>query len=302
MKNLIGMVTFGNIAFTQLAIQGIRETVKEPYDLFLIVGKPEDEATVGWLQREGIPHIAHDYNYGFPYSVNDIYDYAWKENNYDNLIILGNDVIPYPDAIDNMIILAGLTQYDWICGREYNVKALVRDKPETKAYFSGPNLVFNDFGTAEPWKKFDAPVKGIKAEKDAGLSDVHNLTLFKKKVFENVGYIDVSFYPAYYEDNDYVRRAILAGTTSCRSDGTFYFHFWSRTIHQETGGSNSRFFNLNRNYYIAKWGGDFGQEKFDIPFNGEPFSVRDIPLCGDINIQTRENEKEIIREWRRKGF
>ena len=32
-KNLIGIVTFGNLNFTKLAVEGIRATVKNPYEL-----------------------------------------------------------------------------------------------------------------------------------------------------------------------------------------------------------------------------------------------------------------------------
>jgi len=262
MSTLIGMVTFGNLDFTKLTVKGIRETVTEPYLIYAVVGKSDDIETQKWLSSENIPHVVHDKNYGFPYSVNDIYDFAWKQNNFDNLVMIGNDVIPYPYAIDSLIGAADTTDYDWICARQFDSRTLINLCPETRKYFDGPHLIFTDF-SAEPWK---VPAGySEKMELDiTPLSDVHNLALYKKSVADAIGYIDVNFYPAYYSDNDYVRRAIHANLKSCTINNAIYFHFWSRTIHQESGGSTNRYFQMNRNFYSMKWGGDFGHEKWTL--------------------------------------
>ena len=302
MTTLIGLVTFGNLEFTKMAVRSIRETVlKYPYDIFCIVGKPGDRETAEWLESEGITYKKHDWNYGFPYSVNDIYDYAWKENDYAYLAIMGNDVIAYPYAIDSLIQIADTTDYEWVCSRQYDVKGLVNDYPQTRQYFNGPNLLFEDFST-RPWDVFKGYSEEVQIDERTGLSDVHNLALFKKSVFDKVGYIDVNFYPAYYEDNDYVRRAILAGTKSCTANNSFYFHFWSRTIHQGSGGSNNYFFNLNRNFYIIKWGGDFGSEKYEIPFNNKSYTLAPgLTLPPTLYLKDRSQEKDIARVWSSKG-
>ena len=39
-KNLFAFVTFGLPEFTKLAVESIRETVKNDYDIFAILGKP----------------------------------------------------------------------------------------------------------------------------------------------------------------------------------------------------------------------------------------------------------------------
>lgn len=302
MSTLIGIVTFGNLPFTKLTVRSIRETVvKYPYDIFCVVGKPEDQETKEWLEAEGIPHVVHDYNWGFPYSVNDIYDYAWKENDYANLVIIGNDVIPYPYAIDSLIHIAETTDYEWVCSKQYDVKGLVKDYPQTERYFRGTNLVFEDF-ESRPWEVFKGYSDQVVVDDRTGLSDVHNLALFKRSIFDKVGYIDVNFYPAYYEDNDYVRRAIRAGVKSCTADNSYYFHFWSRTIHQGSGGSNNRYFTLNRNFYIIKWGGDFGEEKYEVPFNGRKYMLAPgFELEPVLYLKDRSQEQDIARIWKSKG-
>lgn len=301
MSTLIGIVTFGNLEFTKLAVQGIRETVTKPYDIFIVVGKWEDTETKEWVKKEGIPHIVHELNMGFPASVNDIYDFAWKENDYDNLVIIGNDVIPYPYAIDSMIEVADTTDYEWVCAKQYDVKGLCKDYPQAKEFFKGDKYLFTDFN-ARPWELFEGYSEEVIADEGTGLSDVHNLALFTKSVFDKIGYIDVNFYPAYYEDNDYVRRAIRSGVKSCTVDNSYYFHFWSRTIHQGQGGSTNAYFNMNRNFYILKWGGDFMQETFEEPFNGGQWKLAPgLIMESEMNIQDRDLEKEIIRIWRSKA-
>jgi len=300
MSTLIGIVTFGNFEFTKLTVRGIRETTKNSYDLFAVVGKPEDIETKEWLEEEGIPHVVHDYNYGFPYSVNDMYDYAWKENDYDNLIIIGNDVIPYPYAIDSLIEVAETTDYDWICARQLDVKTLVKVWPETQQYFEGGNFKFERFDT-RPWEVESGYKKEIEIN-GTPMSDVHNLALFKRSVFDKIGYIDVNFYPAYYEDNDYVRRGLLSDVKSCTVNNAIYFHFWSRTIHQGSGGSNHMFFNLNRNFYINKWGGDFSHEIYEIPFDGKEYTLApELVLQPVLFLKDRSQEQDIARFWKRKG-
>ena len=81
-KNLFAFVTFGNLPFSQLAVKSLRETVKSEYDIFAVVGKPGDWETRKWLQEENIAHTMHSENMGFPFSLNDIYDYAWRFNRY----------------------------------------------------------------------------------------------------------------------------------------------------------------------------------------------------------------------------
>ena len=300
MTTLIGIVTFGNLPFTRLTVRGIKETTTKPYLIYAIVGKPNDIATAEWLSSENIPHSIHDENYGFPYSLNDIYDFAWKQNNFDNLVIIGNDVIPYPYAIDSLIEIADTTDYEWVCSRQLDSKSMVLNWPRTRRYFEGPTLTFTDFD-ARPWEEVPVNYSGKVEIDPTPMSDVHNLALYKRSVFDKVGYIDVNFYPAYYSDNDYVRRALHAETKSCTASNSIYFHFWSRTIHQETGGSTHRYFKLNRNFYITKWGDDFGKETFDVPFDGKSFRLSEAILQPDIKIDSREQELKIIEHWRIRG-
>lgn len=278
-KTLIGLVTFGNLEFTKLAIKSVKETSSYDVDFFVVVGKPKDMETVDWLVKEKIDFVLHTRNWGFPFSVNDLYEYAWVKNDYDNLILMGNDIICYPTAIDSLIGLADKSEYLVISGLQYDVRDLVREFPDTQKYFSTGTYRITDF-SAEPWYEF----QGWEEEEniaDMQLYDIQNLCLYKKEAFEIIGYTDVNFYPAYYIDNDYARRIVNSKMKCCSLTNARFFHFWSRTLHQGEGGSNPTFFERNRRYYIHKWGGDFGQETKE----------------ASIKIGSRKDELKQLKRW-----
>lgn len=278
-KTLVGFVTFGNLDFTKLAVESVIETSSYDINFMAVVGKPGDEDTAHWLKEKGIPFIWHQKNYGFPYSLNDIYDYAWKYNDYDNLIIMGNDIVCYPYAIDSLIKQAEDTEYKVISALQYDVRDLVRDFPEAEEYFSSSNYIITDL-SSKVWNKFTDYSDELSVA-DMQLYDIQNLCLYKRSVFEEIGYTDVNFYPAYFVDNDYARRIVLAKIRCCSLVNARFFHFWSRTIHQETGGSNHKFFENNRKYYIEKWGGPFGEET----------------KTPDLKIDSRESERIALSRW-----
>lgn len=325
---LFAMCTFGGLEFTKLAVQSIRETVKNPYEIFVIVGKPGDTDTLDYLNQEGISYKVHTENLGFPVALNDIYDYAWKveeaynryclvefnmsncnlfrehdygsfdrytleefknlpwlvkEFTYENLVLLGNDVILYDYAADSLIDLANSSDYKIISAFQYDVRDLIDEFPETSKYFKGEKLIINDF-SGEPWKKFTNYSEESKIA-DMQLCDIQNLCLYKRDAFDIIGYTDVNFFPAYWVDNDYARRIELAGIKSCTLKNARFFHFWSRVFKQGSGGSTDYYFECNERYYKQKWGGEFGKET----------------KTPNIKIFSRDNELKIVRKWRYYG-
>lgn len=87
---------------------------------------------------------------------------------------------------------------------------------------------------------------------------------------DEFGEFDEEFSPAYFEDNDmHYRIKIAGGRAVCRTDASFY-HYGSVT--QNWDGQqvvNAAMFEKNRDYYIEKWGGQPGVERFDQPFGGQ---------------------------------
>jgi hypothetical protein len=112
--------------------------------------------------------------------------------------------------------------------------------------------------------------------------------LMSEAVWRDVGDFDEAFYPVYFEDTDYRFRCKLAGVALeewAVSDLESIYPGRDRAptgiVHgkhdpegyQGWRGEKLAWFNArweaNRQRYLAKWGGDVGQERFTSPF-GEP--------------------------------
>jgi GT2 family glycosyltransferase len=104
------------------------------------------------------------------------------------------------------------------------------------------------------------------------MADFCCFALNPKEAIEKIGYFDSdNFFPAYYEDNDYLYRVKL-------SEYEFYLYGGLKVHHE---GSKTQFWNgeeqrvvshdafrANQQRYIQKWGGLPGSETFVLPFNG----------------------------------
>ena len=137
MKTAIGIVTYGNAQFTRLGLVEIIKRVKDWREtICLVAGKPGDTDTVDLARTYGTEIIRHQENKGFPASINDLYDWAWGEGRFDNLIMMGNDVVPFPGAIDALINQAATTDYELIAGSELDARSLVERYPDARQHFA----------------------------------------------------------------------------------------------------------------------------------------------------------------------
>ena len=89
-----------------------------------------------------------------------------------------------------------------------------------------------------------------------------------REAVAEVGWFDENIHPAYFEDNDYARRIDMLGVPYIHVPVEIG-HFGSAVIGSDPHfrNENLRTFPLNQAYYIAKWGGHPGDEKFSTPFN-----------------------------------
>ncbi len=96
---------------------------------------------------------------------------------------------------------------------------------------------------------------------------------------EVLGCFDENFSPAYCEDQDYARRASLAGLTEENCADTNVVHGGSSAIFasEELRRENARTQALNLAYYARKWGGPAGEERFATPFGAPSFGLRIAP-------------------------
>jgi GT2 family glycosyltransferase len=90
--------------------------------------------------------------------------------------------------------------------------------------------------------------------------------MITKRCWKEVGRFDEKFFPAYFEDNDYHRRILMAGMQARIVPQAPYYHYGSKTQHSGQGADHSQF-QINQGYYKRKWGGLPGAEVYATPFN-----------------------------------
>ena len=86
------------------------------------------------------------------------------------------------------------------------------------------------------------------------------------ETLKKVGKFDENFFPAYFEDNDYFRRMLLANVSIIMNSMLNPIIYRNSMTIQKSPELNNGF-EKNRQYYISKWGGQPTQETFNTPFN-----------------------------------
>lgn len=92
-----------------------------------------------------------------------------------------------------------------------------------------------------------------------------------------IGFFDENFIPAYFEDNDYHHRINLGGLNAYNAVSAPYYHYGSQTQNADINAAvvPPFAFEMNRSYYIEKWGGEPGKEQFIFPYNDSNYKYTD---------------------------
>lgn len=101
--------------------------------------------------------------------------------------------------------------------------------------------------------------------------------MINQRTIDEVGWFDENFRPGYFEDNDYHYRIHLAGFITANMADVPHYHVGSQTQLNPANKApvvTAKAFDLNRRYYVQKWGGTPGQETFTTPFNQKQ-SIKD---------------------------
>jgi len=93
--------------------------------------------------------------------------------------------------------------------------------------------------------------------------------IIKDSTYKEVGEFDETFYPAYYEDCDYLYRMNLLNKKEhhiiCDFEHKHSATF--KSFNQEEQNRHHTTFTKNQNYYKAKWGDLSPNERYRTPFN-----------------------------------
>lgn len=154
------------------------------------------------------------------------------------ILIVNNDVLFHPKTIDNLINFKEKSNYIMVTARNVN----------------DGSLQDSDLFKLEP-KDFDEEdLKPITNWREEGPD--FSCFLIDSDFRRKFGLFDENFFPAYFEDNDTHTRIIKMGEHAKRVSTAPYFHYGSRTSQgsEEVKDLVNKTFDLNKKYFIKKWG------------------------------------------------
>ena len=125
-----------------------------------------------------------------------------------------------------------------------------------------------------------AMVKGVMLDDDGvHITTGYGFFAIQPLALETIGMFDEQFVPIYYEDFDYSYRFHISGFDRAIASETNFVHRGSSTIKSlpELAKQNTKTMEGSRAYYVRKWGGEPGRERFKQPFNDIRFSTRIAP-------------------------
>ena len=247
--------------YTKKCIDSI--VTKHDYRILLIDNGSTDETReeAGKLVSDKFAHYrneeawscAKSWNFG----IQDGFD-----RGYDYVLVLNNDILLHPEAIDRMVERFEDEKID-----SDNISVDIADELKIS------NLVMVSCldvrGECE--KPEDVILLSPEKKEEVPESPHPNFSAFmiNKECWNKIGPFDENFKPAYFEDNDYHHRIELAGMKAICLPTAMFYHYGSRTQNEATDKPicSSPQFEANGRYYQVKWGGVPGKEAYKIPFN-----------------------------------
>ena len=221
-----------------------------PYRVLLIDNGSSDETReemtkyigtlVGYMRFEQPNSFSQSVNIGIRDGI---------QRGFTHFLVLNNDVLLNKNTVSDLL------------------KRFINSS-ETENLAIATPLNIKDQTTPEGTYEFSTETKTECIERE---SPDFSAFMISREAFERVGEFDEGFEKAYHEDNDYHYRIRLLGMKAICLLTAYYYHFGSRTQNEacSTPIVTGSQFEKNRNYYIAKWGGDHdgNRETFKQPFN-----------------------------------
>lgn len=216
--------------------------------------------------------------------------YAWNqgvrncfENECDYALVINNDAVFHPRAIDRLVERYNKAENNFAKGRVVDDPVwkntdIVTDgsSTEKESGFLAMVTCMNIRGECEKpedvFDKNDVEKEGL----ENGEHPDFSAFMISRMTVERVGEFDEGFYPAYFEDNDFHYRINLAGLKAVTYPPAMFYHYGSGTSNENKISEAMRGVQFERNhaYFREKWGGDSTNETFRKPFNDESKTIK----------------------------
>jgi len=94
-----------------------------------------------------------------------------------------------------------------------------------------------------------------------------SMFIISKEMYQTIGKFDEIFYPAYYEDSDYIYRMNLAGIRQIIDKSLNPFEYRISSTYEKAPDLVNEAMQTNRERYIKKWGGLPLLETYTMPYD-----------------------------------
>lgn len=160
----------------------------------------------------------------------------------ERVLVLNHDVLLHKDAIDNMATAINTHDFPIVTATDVAGQCV---KPIDVFNLRVPHV---GYFTDEP---------------------CFSCFMISREGYNDIGQFDTKLWPAYFEDNDYHYRAKLKKRRLVKMNTAMFYHYGSRSIRDNPvmGNIINKYYLQNEAYYIEKWGGKPGREKYKAPFN-----------------------------------
>jgi GT2 family glycosyltransferase len=186
-------------------IYSIRRHTKTPHEI-IVVDNGSTDGTLGFLLQESVSFISFPKTRGFTAACNAGLKIAMGSS----LLLMNNDVLVSRNWLDNM--LNCLYQSE-----DIGIVSPLDHLSSGKQQIEEPHSTLEDMA-----QMYNETNKG-KSEEVQRL--IGSCFLFRRKVMEEIGFLDARFNLGHDEDDDYCNRARLAGYRLMIAQDTFIGHY-----------------------------------------------------------------------------
>jgi GT2 family glycosyltransferase len=227
---------FNGLSLLKECVNSIRMHTSSPYEI-IVVDNGSSDGSVAYCAKERVKLVSLPINRGFPAACN----LGLHISTGNALMLLNNDTILTPNWLDNL-------QRSLYSSEDVGMVGPITNHASGKQQIQDPFTNVNDMAA-----KYNSPdpSKWQDANRLVGIC-----LLFKREMFEKIGFMDERFTPGHYEDDDYCYRARLAGYRLLITGDCFIFHHGSASFQKIGEEEVQGLLQQNRQKFMDKWGVD----------------------------------------------
>lgn len=229
--------TYNQLNMLQQCIESIMRNTKVPYEI-IVVDNASTDGTSAYLTELGgqVRYRLLDNNRGFAGAIN----VGMLMAKGRTIVLLNNDVIVTEQWLENLLVCLNSDEAIGMVGPVTN-------------YISGAQQIEVPYTKIEDMPKFarennqSNPSRWQRTDRLTGFC-----LLFRRELFESVGYFDEGYEIGNYEDDDYNIRVRLLGRSLVIAQDSFIHHFGSVSM-KALGDKFMEVNDKNQFYYMDKW-------------------------------------------------